>query len=85
MSVHLPPGVNPNDIPAGTPPPGQHSNLIDPPKLQSTNLGVNILLMVIGVTLASLSLFDHRRRLQIPDCEYFGQTNVIGNSITSNC
>lgn len=69
MAMQIPPGADLSKIPAGKPPPGDTSNLVNPPNLQGTTIGVTVAAMVLSVLFAGLSFSDRVRHMKAADCE----------------
>ena len=74
--AELPPGVNPAEVPAGKPPAGVTPDLVHPPSLQPTTLGITITLMVLGIGFTLISLYGHRKRLRLADCMFKSYDNM---------
>jgi hypothetical protein len=68
--MSVPPGTDLNTTPAGAPPPGQTSNLINPPSLQKTTIAVfSTLLAVATLFVVARVWFNvrHTRRMMLDD------------------
>lgn len=61
------------DYPAEPAPPGEVSNLIDPPSLSSAIWGVGMVLIVWTSVFASARIFVNRKKLYTGDCKLLEQ------------
>lgn len=60
-------------VPAGAPPAGVTSNFIDPPSLAAATIGINAILVALGIIFTVAKFHTNFRRLNVADCEYIHQ------------
>lgn len=72
------------DIPVGKPPPGVHSNFIDPPSLEAVSLTISVVMTTLALLFVIVRLYANSRLprgLAIDDCKictlYHGFQHLI--------
>ena len=80
--IPLPPGMDPEMIPAAMPPPGVMPNFKDPESLKGTMIGVTVTLMVVSVFLAVCALPSRLKKPKFADiCIVISLVIAIGYSV----